>query len=128
MRRLLLIVLMLMVPLRALSADVMATWMLAQADTAAHAQQAQGPHDHRGHSAHTAVPVDCPMMKAAPAGTGEPGSEKPQAGQCHSCHFVMAAPSQPPQTPTPGTLARPNPRGASFASVVPMREHRPPIG
>jgi hypothetical protein len=139
--RFLLLLLVLLVPLRALSAETMALRMAANGSPAA--VMAQGDEKPSAHAAMDmpsmklapgAMPDDCPMMAAA-AGEGTPvhdsGATDSQGlgGHCNVCQLCMSLAGVdcvPIRSPGVGTL-KPEPHASRFSSADPAREHRPPI-
>ena len=116
MRRLLLLLLIALVPLRAIGAEVMVVTMFGQS------QQHQ--------ASASEMPADCPMLAHGTRGSDESdesddGTSAP-AG-CLTCHFFLGAPPVPVQAREHGAHLPPAVHAVRFASASTSREHRPPI-
>jgi len=112
-RRLLLILLIALVPLRAIGAEVMVVTMFGQSQ--------------EQHVGGAEMPPDCPMLAhdTRQADDTDDGTSAP-AG-CLACHFFLGAPPVAVQARGHGAPLPSAAPAVRFASAPTSREHRPPI-
>jgi hypothetical protein len=112
-RRLLLLLLIALVPLRAIGAEVMVVTMLEQSEQ----------HPARG----SEMPADCPMLGHGSPGANEPADGTSAPGGCLACHFFPGAPPVPLRANEREASAPPAIHAVRFASALTALEQRPPI-
>jgi hypothetical protein len=112
MRRIVLVLMIALLPLRMWAAEDMAARMAVQPPAAAAAMDA-------------AMPADCPMLHAQ----ADDGSPSQQAGHCMACQLcaATAAPSTPVVSRGPAPGAPPPILAARFTSADVRHMHKPPI-
>jgi hypothetical protein len=112
-RRLILLLLIALVPLRAIGADVMVVTMFEQS---------------RQHPASSSeMPADCPVLGHGSAGADEPDDGTSAPAGCLTCHFFLGAPPVPLRADEREASAPPAIHAVRFASALTAPEQRPPI-
>jgi len=129
MRRWLLLVIVLLLPLRGWVGDAMAAQMLQQRATAVHA--ATGQHEHAATGQHHGHGHDCDEHASAAAVHGEQGEAQamancPTCASCQMCSSVALSPTMLLATEHAFSQAPPETAQPAYASAEPELAFKPP--
>lgn len=133
MRRLVIVLMIALLPLRGLVGDAMAMEMAAATlEQPAQAIEAGAVYTHGSKATadfdtENAAHADCPGHADSPTETAQASSDCGTCAACQICHAVALAPSFPHLAPAPLSAERPPTAGPDFASADRAQGIKPPI-